>query len=99
MAHEITREEVQQVAKLARLKLDDSELSDLANQMSRVLGYVAVLEELDTSEVEPLVQAVETTNAFRKDEVAESLPREKALQNAPATDGECFLVPDILQKG
>lgn len=99
MANEISIEEVQQVARLARLNLDDEELAAMATQLTRVLDYVAVLDDVDTNDVKPMVQAVETNNAFRADEVADSLPRERALQNAPASDGEFFLVPDILQKG
>lgn len=98
MANEITAEEVRRVSQLARLNLDDAELAEMAVQLSRVLDYVAVLDELDTTDVEPLVQAVVTNNAFRPDVVTESLPRESALQNAPETDGKYFFVPDILQK-
>ena len=99
MTNEITLDEVRDVARLSRLKLSDEQLETLAVQLRRVLDYVAMLDELDTEGVEALVQAVEVRNAFRADEVTESLSREAALMNAPATDGECFLVPDILQKG
>ena len=99
MSEKITIDEVRQVAKLSRLKLTEDELQQLAGQMGSILEYVAILDELNTDEVEPMVQAVEVRNAFRADEVAESLSREDALRNAPASDGQCFLVPDILKKG
>ena len=89
-------EDVQKVAKLARLKLSDEEVRALAEQMGQVLSYVEVLNELNTDEVEPLSNAVEVTNILRADEVADSLPREAALSNAPKTDGKYFLVPQIL---
>ncbi len=92
-------EQVNHVARLARLKLSDTEAVELAEQLGKVLGYIRLLDEVDTEGVEPMVHAIEVRNAFRADEVRDSIAREDALQNAPATDGECFLVPDILQKG
>ena len=92
-------EQVNHVARLARLKLSDTEAAELAEQLGKVLGYIRLLDEVDTEGVEPMVHAIEVRNAFRADEVRDSIAREDALQNAPATDGECFLVPDILQKG
>jgi aspartyl-tRNA(Asn)/glutamyl-tRNA(Gln) amidotransferase subunit C len=56
-----------------------------------------MLNEVDTDDVEPMAHAVEVTNVLREDAVRESLPREAALANAPKTDGECFLVPPILE--
>jgi aspartyl-tRNA(Asn)/glutamyl-tRNA(Gln) amidotransferase subunit C len=92
-------ETVNHVAKLARLKMSQAEADAMTNQLSKVLDYITVLNEVDTDNVEPMVHAIELRNAFRSDEARESIPREHALQNAPATDGECFLVPDILDKG
>ena len=92
-------EQVNHVARLARLKLSDTEAAELAEQLGKVLGYIRLLDDVDTEGVEPMVHAIEVRNAFRADEVRDSIAREDALQNAPATDGECFLVPDILQKG
>lgn len=99
MSDKISLDDVRDVARLSRLKLTEAQLEAMAGQLGRVLEYVAILDELDTSNVEPLVQAVEVRNAFRLDEVTPSLSREDALLNSPQTDGECFLVPDILQKG
>jgi len=99
MSEKITIDEVRQVAKLSRLKLSEDELQQLSKQMGSILEYVAILDELNTDDVEPMAQAVEVRNAFRADELAESLPREDALANAPASDGRYFLVPDILKKG
>lgn len=96
MPNELTREEVRKVALLGRLKLSDAELEDYASKLGQILGYVEMLSELDTEEVEPLVHAIELSNVFRPDEVQPSLPREQALANAPKTDGRFFLVPQIL---
>jgi aspartyl-tRNA(Asn)/glutamyl-tRNA(Gln) amidotransferase subunit C len=61
------------------------------------LKYVDALNEVDTTNVEPMVHAIELSNVFRPDTVVDSLPRSAALQNAPKTDGTYFLVPQILE--
>lgn len=99
MGSSLTRDDVLKVAVLARLRLTDSDVTDLTVQLGRVLDYVAVLNEVETDDVEPLVHAVEMSNRFRSDEVRESLPRDQALANAPNTDGRSFLVPAILGGG
>jgi aspartyl-tRNA(Asn)/glutamyl-tRNA(Gln) amidotransferase subunit C len=96
MADKLTRGDVLKVARLARLKLTDAEVDDYTEKLGSILEYVASLNEIDTEDVEPMVHAVELSNVFRADEVAPSLPREAALKNAPKTDGQFFLVPQIL---
>lgn len=95
----LDRATVAKVATLARLKLTDAEIDDYVGRLGAVLEYVRVLDELDTSNVEPLVHAFEMTNVFRVDEVLPSLPRADALANAPKSDGRCFLVPRIIDAG
>jgi len=96
---QLTRDEVAKVAVLARLKLSDAELERITSQLSQVLDYVAVLDEIETEDVEPMAHAVEVFNVFREDKVRDSLSREDALANAPKTDGQSFLVPPILEGG
>ncbi|GIX04051.1 MAG: aspartyl/glutamyl-tRNA(Asn/Gln) amidotransferase subunit C [Planctomycetaceae bacterium] len=96
MPQELSREVVLKVARLARLALTEDEIRDFSQQLGRVLEYMDRLQELDTSQVEPLVHAIEITNVLREDVVCPSLPREAALANAPKTDGQYFLVPAIL---
>lgn len=93
----LSPEDVQKVATLARLKLSDDELQQIGHQLGGILDYVAVLDEVDVSEVEPMAHVADVTNAFRDDEVRTSLPREASLSNAPKTDGKYFLVPQILE--
>ena len=90
------RSVVQDVALLARLKLSDEELDRFSGQLGKMLEYVGVLDEVDVSNVQPMAHAVEQSNVLRDDEVRESLPREAALANAPKTDGQFFMVPQIL---
>lgn len=95
----LSREEVRNVARLARLKLTESELEMFTAQLGQILEYVHILDQLDTSDVEPMAHAVDVANVFREDVPRESLPREAALANAPKTDGQAFLVPPILNAG
>ncbi len=93
----LTREDAAKVARLARLQLGDNELDALTGQLGRLLDYVAILDELDVTNVEPMVHAIELSNVLRPDEVKPSLPRPDALANAPKTDGKYFLVPAIIE--
>lgn len=94
---EITESLVSYVAELAHLKVDDAGRDEAAKDLARMIGYVDKLSELDTDGVEPMSHAFDVTNVFREDEVAESMPRELALQNAPAKKDGCFLVPKTVE--
>lgn len=95
----ITIKDVEYVAGLAQLQLDDAAKERLVREMGEILGYMDQLNALDTSQVEPMMHAMALTNVFREDSVGESLSREAALSNAPNHDGEYFLVPKILDTG
>lgn len=92
------RDEVLKVASLARLSLDEQEIDEFGGQLTRILGYVETLDEVDVENTEPMPHAVDERNVFREDEPGESLDREAALSNAPLTDGQFFLVPQILEQ-
>lgn len=96
MSTQLSEEDVLKVASLSRLKLSETEVNALGKQMGSVLKYIAMLDELDTEAIEPMAHAIEISDVFREDQLKESLPREKALSNAPQTDGNYFLVPAIL---
>lgn len=93
----LSSDDVQKVATLARLKLTSDELEQIGQQLDGILGYVAVLDEVDVSEIEPMAHVADVANAFRDDEIRPSLPREESLSNAPKSDGRYFLVPQILE--
>ena len=95
----ITLADVEYVAGLAHLRLDETAKKRLTEEMGAILAYMDKLNELDTGHVEPMMHAMAMTNVFREDEVGPSLPREAALRNAPMDDGEYFLVPKILEQG
>ncbi len=93
----MTREDVAKVAMLARLRLSPEELETFTGQLSSIVDFVAQLQALDTSDVEPLAHGVELRNVFREDVVRSTLDREEALSNAPKRNQECFLVPAVLE--
>jgi len=92
----ITKEEVEQVARLARLELRPEEVDRITIQLDAILGYVAKLDELDTKGVAATTHSQGVANAFREDEVRESLARDRALANGPVENGESFIVPRII---
>lgn len=96
MSTQLAEDDVLKVASLSRLKLSGAEIQSLGTQMGSVLKYIAMLDELETEAIEPMAHAIEISNVFREDQLQDSLPRDKALSNAPLTDGNYFLVPAIL---
>ena len=98
MPEPLTKGAVAKVAHLARLKLSDAELDLFTTQLGQVLGYVELLNELNTDGVEPIAHVADIANVFRDDELKPSLPRAAALSNAPKTDGKFFVVPQILEE-
>jgi aspartyl-tRNA(Asn)/glutamyl-tRNA(Gln) amidotransferase subunit C len=92
----ISRADIEKVALLARLQLTDDELAKMTAELAQIVGYVDQLGEVNTDGVEPMAHAIEISNVFRNDSVAESLPREEALANAPHRDERGYLVPAVL---
>ena len=89
----IDREQVLHVARLARLRLSDEEVTTMAGELSNILDHIEKLSELDLDGVAPTTHVVDVGNALRADEPRPSLPRDVVLEQAPDTDGEGFRVP------
>ncbi|MBN1818802.1 MAG: Asp-tRNA(Asn)/Glu-tRNA(Gln) amidotransferase subunit GatC [Sedimentisphaerales bacterium] len=96
MGHKIDADQVRQVAKLSRLELTGQEIEQFAGQLSEILGYFEKLNELDTSQVQPLAHCLPIHNVFREDQIRRSLSTEEALANAPDREDEFYKVPKIL---
>jgi aspartyl-tRNA(Asn)/glutamyl-tRNA(Gln) amidotransferase subunit C len=92
----MSAEDVLRIANLARLSLAQQEIADLTAKLGSIVGLVEQLSEVNTDDVEPMVHAFELNNVLADDVVGQSLPREMALHNAPASDDECFRVPAVL---
>ena len=90
------RDQIAHIAELARLAPEPDTLERFGQQCLNILGYIEVLNEVDTEHVEPLYSPVERTDAVRADVAAEIDQRADMLANAPDTDGAFFIVPRIV---
>ncbi|HHY36981.1 MAG TPA: Asp-tRNA(Asn)/Glu-tRNA(Gln) amidotransferase subunit GatC [Firmicutes bacterium] len=94
----LDREQVEQIAYLARLELTEEEKEQYAAQLSEILAHFAKLQELETTGVPPTTHILPVLNVFREDEPGESLPVEEALANAPQQAGGYFVVPRVIEE-
>ena len=92
----ITSDDVKKVAQLARLDLPEDEVLLYTTQLEKILGYVAHLEQVDTTNVSPTTRAVEVVNVFRQDLVLTTKVRDALLEQAPEREGDFYRVPKIL---
>jgi len=93
----ITKQEVEHVARLARLELSDQEKETLTDQLSNILTYVEQLNELDTKGVEPTSHVLDISNVMRDDVPEASLPQDRALANGPDKASGHYKVPKIIE--
>ena len=93
----LNRKDVEHVAQLSRLDLSENELDKFTGQLDAILEYIDVLNQVDTSAVEPMAHVFEIRNVMRAVQVQPSLPREAALQNAPDAEDGFFKVPKIVE--
>jgi aspartyl-tRNA(Asn)/glutamyl-tRNA(Gln) amidotransferase subunit C len=89
----IDRAQVLHVAKLARLRLTDEEVERMSGELSTILEAIEQIAELDLEGVEPTSHVIDLENVLRPDVPRPSLPRERALENAPDAEGDGFRVP------
>ena len=94
----VNRDEILKIASLAKLHLSDEEVSLYTDQINEILEYMNQLDELDTEDIEPLSHVLDQINMTRKDEQTPSLPTEEALKNAPKSDDDYFIVPNVIDK-
>ena len=92
----LSRADVAHVAHLARLGLTDDELTRLEGELNHILDQYAILAALPTDDIPPTAQTIELENILRDDVAEPSLPVDAVLANAPARQGDFFVVPAIL---
>ena len=99
----LSTEDVRKVASLAKLEIRESDLDVMSGKLLSVLALVDQLQQVDTTGIEEMAHPVDVHSVVRSDQVttvrsseAEMQSRKSALQNAPRTDGEFFLVPPVL---
>jgi len=93
----LSRDQVLHIAELAKLSLTDEETALFAEQLSDILEYAEMLNDLDTEAISPTAQAIYMRNITRPDEVRPSLTPEEALANAPQRQDGYFKVKPILE--
>ena len=91
----ITIKDVEHVAKLARLELTEEEKEKFTTQLGAVLEYVNQMNEVDTSDVEPMAHAIDFSNVMREDKVVYEQTKEELMKNAPYEEDGFFRVPKI----
>ena len=94
----INPSDVRKVAQLARIELSEHQIELYTNQLEKILGYVAQLEQVDTQNVPPTSRAVEVINVLRKDTVESANIRDELLEQAPEREGDFYRVPKILSE-
>jgi aspartyl-tRNA(Asn)/glutamyl-tRNA(Gln) amidotransferase subunit C len=95
----LSREDVEHIALLARLHLTEEEKERFREQLSNILDHFKKLQELDTSQVQPMSSVVVEQSRLREDVPGPAMPREDLLRNAPDSADEQFRVPPILDAG
>jgi aspartyl-tRNA(Asn)/glutamyl-tRNA(Gln) amidotransferase subunit C len=92
----INSQEVREIAALARLRLEESEITRLTHELDGILGYIETVKGVDTASVLPMTHAVPFDCPMRPDEPGQSLTLDEALQNAPRRRENMFEVPRIV---
>ena len=92
----LTKEEVLKIAKLSKLSFEDKEIEKFQVELNDILKYIDMLNEVDTSKIEPLVYINEAVNNFREKEEKPSLEIGKVLLNAPESAENAIVVPKVI---
>jgi aspartyl-tRNA(Asn)/glutamyl-tRNA(Gln) amidotransferase subunit C len=92
----LSREDVEHIAQLARLHLTEEEKERYREQLSNILNHISKLQELDTSNVQPMSSVVVEQSRLREDEPGPTMPRQDLLGNAPDVADDQFRVPPVL---
>jgi len=95
---EVNNKLIQDIAKLSKLKFDDSAEEKMKADLEKMLAFVDKLNEIDTEGVDPLIYMSEEVNVLREDKITEETSQKDALKNAPEKDSDYFKVPTVLKK-
>ncbi|MHB0807642.1 Asp-tRNA(Asn)/Glu-tRNA(Gln) amidotransferase subunit GatC [Stutzerimonas nitrititolerans] len=93
----LERPEVEKIAHLARLDLNEDDLPRTTETLNNILGLIDRMQAVDTNGVEPLAHPLETTQRLRRDEVTETSQRDAYQAIAPAVEGGLYLVPRVIE--
>ncbi len=93
----IDNDTVDKIAHLARLEFNSEEKAAMVKDMNNMLGFIDKLNELDTTNVEPLIYMSNEVNVLREDDVMHDITQQEALKNAPKHDSDYFKVPKVIE--
>src|SRR3954465_1177389 len=95
----VTPDQIEYIAKLARLRFTAEELTGFTEQFNQIVAYVEKLNEADTDGIEPMASLLEEPTSLRADEPGTMLPAAEALRNAPKKTEGFFSVPKVVGEG
>ncbi len=93
----LDKDQVQHIAMLARLKLDDDEFDETVDKLSRIVDFVDQLSQAATDDVVPMAHPLDASQRLRADQVTEVNDRDRVQQNAPSIDSGLYLVPKVIE--
>ncbi len=93
----IDTETVEKIARLARIKVTDTEKEKYSKELNNIIEWIEMLKDVDTDGIEPLTSVVDMTLYMREDEITDGNIQEKVLMNAPETAEGFFVVPKVLE--
>ena len=93
---EIDRRTINYLAKLARIRIDETQMDSIVSDLATIISYVSQLNQINTEDVQPAKHVLPFHNISRKDNTKPSLPLEDVLKNAPEKTGNFFKVPKII---
>lgn len=93
----LTKDQVQHIAILARLQLEEGEAGDVVDKLSRIVDFVDQLQAAPTDDVLPMAHPLNMTQRLRADEVTEQNERDEIQANAPSTQDGYYLVPRVIE--
>ena len=88
---------VKHISKLSRISIEEEKAKKLSNDLNSIFKFIEQLNELDTSDVEPLTSIAETTLKLRKDKIESNNIREEILKNSPDKNKDFFVVPKVVE--
>lgn len=92
----IDKKAIQNIARLARLKISEEEANDYSQQLTQAMDFFEKIAKVDTTDVEPMVTPTEMTEHWREDVVAQEHTADEMVANAPARAGKLFKVPPVV---
>lgn len=94
---QIDNDTVKKIAHLSRLEFDQKGEDEMVKELNKIINWMDKLNEVDTSQVEPLIHMSAELNVFREDVIHNHLDHKSALVNAPKKDSDYFRVPKVIE--